>query len=65
MASASPQIDWQRRKSSGATQVRPATAIVSALGEFLLGYPNEYDRYTDRPLLDADEHTPSDRVAAR
>jgi Dyp-type peroxidase family len=23
-------------------------------GEFVLGYPNEYGRYTDRPLLDAD-----------
>jgi deferrochelatase/peroxidase EfeB len=23
-----------------------------ALGEFLLGYPNEYREYTDRPLLD-------------
>ena len=27
---------------------------VVALGEFLLGYRNEYDKYTDRPLLDAD-----------
>ena len=25
---------------------------VSALGEFLLGYPNEYGRYTHRPLID-------------
>src|SRR4029077_5377165 len=24
-----------------------------ALGEFVLGYPNEYGQYTDRPLLDA------------
>ena len=23
-----------------------------ALGEFLLGYPNEYGKYTDRPLID-------------
>ena len=38
-----------RRKS-------PGYSNVSALGEFLLGYPNEYGRYTDRPLLDADDH---------
>jgi deferrochelatase/peroxidase EfeB len=28
---------------------------VVALGEFLLGYPNEYGKYTDRPLLDPSE----------
>ena len=27
---------------------------VVALGEFLLGYPNEYNKYTDRPLIDPD-----------
>ena len=27
-----------------------------ALGEFLLGYPNEYGKYTDRPLLPAATH---------
>ena len=27
---------------------------LSCLGEFLLGYPNEYGRYTDRPLLPSD-----------
>ena len=26
----------------------------AALGEFLLGYPNEYGRYTDRPLVGAE-----------
>jgi deferrochelatase/peroxidase EfeB len=25
------------------------------LGEFLLGYPNEYNRYTERPLLDSSQ----------
>ncbi len=27
---------------------------IAALGEFLLGYPNEYNKYTERPLLDPD-----------
>src|ERR1700719_1246223 len=28
---------------------------IAALGEFLLGYPNEYGKYTDRPLLEASD----------
>ncbi len=46
-----PRLDWQRLKP---TRLRATTEYsnVSALGEFLLGYPNEYGRYTDRPLLD-------------
>jgi deferrochelatase/peroxidase EfeB len=47
-----PWVDWNGRR-----QVRqpPTTEYtnVSALGEFLLGYPNEYGYYTDRPLLDS------------
>ncbi len=27
---------------------------IVALGEFLLGYPNEYNKYTERPLLEPD-----------
>ena len=50
-ASSQPWIDW-----NGSRQVRQPATIeytnVSALGEFLLGYPNEYGYYTDRPLLD-------------
>jgi Dyp-type peroxidase family len=45
-----PQIDWvQQRKASGGQY-----SNVVALGEFLLGYSNEYSKYTDRPLVDAD-----------
>lgn len=49
-----PQLDWQRLKP---VRLRATTEYsnVSALGEFLLGYPNEYGRYTDRPLLDPRE----------
>ena len=44
-----PVFDWQRERPVPGT-----TAVYDnrcALGELLLGYPNEYDRYTDRPLL--------------
>ena len=37
---------------------------VVALGEFLLGYPNEYDKYTDRPLIDADAASARGLLAA-
>ena len=36
----------------GSLEAGPARDDV-ALGEFVLGYPNEYGRYTDQPLLDA------------
>jgi deferrochelatase/peroxidase EfeB len=46
-----PELDWERKKSE---RVHNTTAFtnLSALGEILLGYPNEYGKYTDRPLLD-------------
>ena len=46
-----PVLDWERKKPA---QIHDTTAYtnLSALGEVLLGYPNEYGRYTDRPLLD-------------
>jgi deferrochelatase/peroxidase EfeB len=46
-----PRLDWQRAKPPRLT-VTARYSNVSALGEFLLGYPNEYGRYTDRPLID-------------
>ena len=46
-----PRLDWQRAKP-GRSGVTTEYSNVSALGEFLLGYPNEYGRYTDRPLID-------------
>lgn len=47
-----PKVDWdQQRKASHAEF--DYTNVV-ALGEFLLGYPNEYGKITDRPLLDPD-----------
>jgi deferrochelatase/peroxidase EfeB len=48
-----PTLDWSRSKP---VRLRDTTEYtnMSALGEFLLGYPNEYGRYTDRPLLESD-----------
>ena len=49
-----PEIDWdRRRKLDGRDQLAYTNLI--ALGEFLLGYPNEYGKYTDRPLIDGDD----------
>jgi deferrochelatase/peroxidase EfeB len=46
-----PELDWERRRLV-LDQDQLAYSNLSCLGEFLLGYPNEYARYTDRPLLD-------------
>lgn len=45
-----PKLDWDRERP-----VRDAEQLdysnLACLGEFVLGYPNEYGGYTDRPLL--------------
>jgi len=46
-----PALDWDRQLKTAGAEL--SYRNLSALGEFLLGYPNEYGRYTDRPLLDA------------
>ena len=51
-----PLLDWRRdRAVRDAEQLRYTN--LSCLGEFLLGYPNEYGGYTDRPLLDPQRDT--------
>jgi deferrochelatase/peroxidase EfeB len=46
-----PQPDWNRQRPAlDLTQL--AYTNSSCLGEYLLGYPNEYGLYTPRPLLD-------------
>jgi deferrochelatase/peroxidase EfeB len=47
-----PQIDWERQCDVTRPQIDYSNVV--ALGEFLLGYPNEYNKYNDRPLIDAD-----------
>ena len=44
------RIDSARQRNPTRPQID--TPNVVALGEFLLGYPNEYNKYTERPLLD-------------
>ncbi|HEY6349536.1 MAG TPA: peroxidase [Candidatus Angelobacter sp.] len=47
-----PDLDWQqtRKVSRNCDQLTYGNQV--CLGEFLLGYSNEYGRFTDRPLLD-------------
>jgi len=57
-----PQIDWDQQLERPCTQLRYTNVV--ALGEFLLGYPNEYGKITDRPLLDPNAAT-SDLLSAQ
>ena len=47
-----PQIDWEQQLERPCTQL--GYTNISALGEFLLGYRNEYGKITDRPLVESD-----------
>jgi deferrochelatase/peroxidase EfeB len=47
-----PHLDWDRQRDVTSPQIDYTNVV--ALGEFLLGYPNEYNKYTDRPLIDPD-----------
>jgi deferrochelatase/peroxidase EfeB len=47
-----PQPDWERARTLTGDKLKYENVV--ALGEFLLGYKNEYARYTERPVLDAD-----------
>lgn len=46
-----PEIDWSR-EIVAEDHDRLSWGNLSCLGEFVLGYPNEYGRYTARPLLE-------------
>jgi deferrochelatase/peroxidase EfeB len=46
-----PKLDWDRERAIR-DEEQYAYTNLACLGEFLLGYPNEYGGYTDRPLLD-------------
>ena len=45
-----PRLDWSAERQPGTNADLEYGNLLSA-GEFLLGYPNEYGLYTDRPLL--------------
>jgi deferrochelatase/peroxidase EfeB len=46
-----PVFDWERRLDL--QDVEAEYRNLTMLGELLLGYPNEYGKYTDRPLIEA------------
>ena len=45
-----PKVDWEQQRNMLEGQIDYGNMV--ALGEFLLGYRNEYGKYTDRPLVD-------------
>ncbi len=47
-----PEIDWHGNRVPGSAADMDFRNTIAA-GEILLGYPNEYGLYTERPLLDA------------
>ncbi|MGA8672048.1 MAG: hypothetical protein WB679_19370 [Terracidiphilus sp.] len=47
-----PTLDWRRQRAGGGHELEYGNLL--SLGEFLLGYPNEYGKYTDRPLVSPD-----------
>ena len=47
-----PEIDWSQTRDVNEPQIDYTNVV--ALGEFLLGYCNEYDKFTTRPLIDPD-----------
>jgi deferrochelatase/peroxidase EfeB len=47
-----PEVDWELTREVSRNGDQLAYGNVVCLGEFLLGYSNEYGKYTDRPLLD-------------
>ncbi len=46
-----PTVDWESRASTDGDQLDYRN--LTAVGEFVLGYPNEYGKYTDRPFADS------------
>jgi len=59
-----PEIDWDQTRTVPINGNERKYGNVVCLGEFLLGYANEYGRYTDRPLLDPQEHASSELLFA-
>jgi deferrochelatase/peroxidase EfeB len=47
-----PELDWERKRQVPINGNQLKYGNILCLGELLLGYSNEYERYTDRPLLD-------------
>lgn len=50
-----PELDWGRTRKVSRNGDQLIYGNVICLGEFLLGYSNEYGSYTDRPLVDRED----------
>jgi deferrochelatase/peroxidase EfeB len=53
-----PEFDWKRERQAPGTTLTYENLV--AIGELLLGYPNEYGKYTERPLLAPEEDAAND-----
>lgn len=52
-----PEVDWDQTRKPSVNCYESKYSNVVCLGEFLLGYRNEYQKYTDRPLVDDRDRT--------
>ena len=59
-----PEIDWEQKRKVPINGNQRRYGNIVCLGEFLLGYLNEYGRYTGRPLLDPQDRASSELPAA-
>ena len=59
-----PALDWEQRRVVDGGRDEIEYGNVLALGEVLLGYPNEYGKYTDRPLVGRDDERGADLLPA-
>jgi len=59
-----PLLDWEQRRVPAGGHDELEYGNVLALGEVLLGYPNEYGKYTDRPLIGRDDARGADLLPA-
>jgi deferrochelatase/peroxidase EfeB len=57
-----PVVDWEGKRKIRGDQLTFSNVV--APGEFLLGYSNEYNEYTDRPLLDPSSRGASELLPA-
>ncbi len=57
-----PVVDWEGKRKIHGDQLQYSNVV--SLGEFLLGYSNEYNEFTDRPLLDATSKAAADLLPA-
>jgi len=59
-----PDLDWELSRIPPINSDQLTYTNLVCLGEFLLGYRNEYGRFTDRPLLDSREPGCGDLIEA-